>query len=425
MAKLELPYGRSRLPVTIPDEWLGEVAEPKPVAPAADVDALVGAAIRNPIGCRPLAQLVEPGQQIAILVDDFTRKTPVARFLPLVLQELHSAGVEREHIRIVIAPGTHRPMTAAEIVAKLGEQVAHQYRVVNVSSTDDSEMVYKGTSSGGIPAWVNRSVAAADVRIGLGMITPHMDAGYSGGAKIVLPGVCSSRTVDAFHAASAFMPENQLGNVEAPLRLSLEQFVGERVPLHFIVNVIKTLDGRIYQCVAGHSVQAHRAGVKHAKTVFGTPIRRRYPIVVANCAPYDFDLWQSTKGVWGGDWMTADGGTLIIVAEAAEGNSNYMLMPGYIGRDPAELQHEIETGTARDPKQAATAAQYGMFRRRINFALVSKGLTQADADAMRMPYYATVEQAVGEAVARLPEHERRGSVGVLTQAGIVLPLLEA
>jgi len=121
-------------------------------------------------------------------------------------------GCEKSDIVFVIAPGTHRPMTPAEISAKLGAQIAEQYEVVNVPAWDDDQMVYMGMSSSGIPAWVNRRVVEADVRIGIGMITPHMDAGFSGGSKIILPGVCSEKTVDSFHMALAYIPENQLGN---------------------------------------------------------------------------------------------------------------------------------------------------------------------------------------------------------------------
>ncbi len=422
MAAIELPYGLGRLLLTIPYEWLGEIAEPKPIKAAPDPDAMIRAALRRPVGCRPLGQLVERGRRMAVLVDDYTRKTPVAQFLPLVLEELRSAGVAQDDILLVVALGTHRPMTRVELDAKLGPAISRQYRVINTPSTNDAEMVFLGTSSAGIPAWVNRWVADADIRIGLGMITPHMDAGFSGGAKIVLPGVCSSRTVDAFHAASAFLPYNQLGNVRAPLRRNLEQFVAEQVPLHFIVNVILTTDGKLYQCVTGHPVKAHRAGVRYARAVFGTRIRKRYPVVVANCYPYDVDWWQSSKGVWGGDRMTADGGTLIILTAAPEGNSSYPLVPGYIGRDPEELKHEIASGLALDAKQAATGALFGMLRRRINLVLCSRGLSPADAEAMRMPYYVSVDRAVSDSVARLPEHERRHSVGVAPQAGILLPM---
>jgi nickel-dependent lactate racemase len=333
MPRVDLPQSGGHLEVTLPEAWLGEVIHPQPVAPAADAEAEVERALAHPIGAPPLGQLARPGQRVAIIVDDYTRKTPVALMLPPVLERLRTAGIEQHDIRIVVALGTHRPMTRDELDAKLGTKVARQYQTVNLPSTTEGEMVYLGASSGGIPAWVSQAVAQADLRIGLGMITPHMDTGFSGGAKMILPGVCSSATVDAFHSASAFLPENPLGDVDAPLRRSLEQFVAERVPLDMIVNAVITPEGKLYQCVAGHAVQAHRVGVEHAKAVFGIPVGRRYPVVVANCYPYDVDWWQSIKGAMCGDLVATPGGTLVLVTAAPEGHSTYSLVPHYTSRD--------------------------------------------------------------------------------------------
>ena len=423
MASLELPYGQDRLPVAIPDRWLGEILSPQPVEPPPDPLALVTAALDRPIGAPPLKKLAQPGQQVALIIDDYTRKTPIHLLLPPVLAQLSLAGVAPADIRIVVAPGTHRPMSQAEIIAKIGTELAARYEVVNIPSTAENEMVYLGRSANGIPAWVNRAVVEADLRVGLGMITPHLEAGFSGGAKIILPGVCSEATVDAFHAASAFIPDNQLGLIDAPLRRHLERFVAEHVPLQFIVNVITTLTGEIYRCVAGHFIDAHRAGVSYARQVFGTPAKRRYPIVIANCSPYDIDLWQSIKGVFAGDLVTADGGTLIMVTAAPEGNSNYPLVPGYCGRNPAELQQEMLTRGIADAKQAATGVMVGRLKQRIKLALVSTGLTSTDATAMGLAYYDSVETAVAATVNRLPPADRPGAVAVLPQAGLLLPLL--
>lgn len=423
MPHIELPQAHGHLTATIPDAWLGEVVHPPPVSPVANAMTLVTRALDQPIGTPPLAQLATPGQRVAIIVDDYTRKTPVALMLPPVLERLLAAGIERGDIDIVAALGTHRPMTREELAAKLGAEVAGRYQIVNVPSTAESEMLYLGTASNGIPAWVNRTVAEADLRVGLGMITPHMDAGFSGGAKIILPGVCSSVTVDAFHAASASIPENPLGKVGAPLRRSLEQFVAERVPLDLIVNAIITLEGQIYQCVAGHAVQAHRVGVEHARSVFGTPVRRRYPVVVANCYPYDVDWWQSSKGAMCGDLTAAPGGTLVLVTAAPEGHSTYPLVPHYSSRDADALQREIEAGQVEDVNQAAAGVIMARLKERVNLVLVSQGLTAADARIMGIAYYDSVEAAVSDAVAGLPEAEQADSVAFIPQAGIILPMV--
>ena len=410
--------------VSLPDEWLGEVIEPRPVTIIDEAAMVIKAALARPIGSAPLDELVQPDHKVAILVDDYTRKTPIDLMLPPVLEALCAAHVPDQNIHIVIALGTHRLMTAAELAHKLGAEIAQRYSIINVSSTCDDEFVYLGTASNGLPAYVNRVVADADIRIGLGMITPHLDAGFSGGMKIVLPGVCGTRSVDAFHRQSAFIAQNQLGQIAAPLRGVLEQFVSERVPLMFIVNAIITLDGQLYACVAGHPRLAHRAGVKHALAVFSAPAKRRYPIVVANCYPYDIDLWQSIKGIWAGDLITDDGGTLIAVTAAPEGNSTYPLVPGYIGRGADGVKREIETGTALDDKQAATGVMFRTLMRRVRLVLVSEGLTAADARTMGIDYYSSVEAAAAAEIDRLPIGARAGAMGIVPQAGIVLPVIE-
>ncbi len=425
MPLVELPQGRSRVAVPIPDDWLGELVHPLPVSPAADVTTQVTMALDHPVGAPQLTRLARKGQQVVIIVDDYTRKTPVATMLPPILERLLGAGVEQDDIRIVVALGTHRPMTQDELDTKLGAEVAAQYQTVNLPSTSEGVMVLLGMSSSGIPAWVNRTVAEADLRIGLGMITPHMDAGFSGGAKIILPGVCGSVTVDAFHATSAFLPGNSLGNIDSPLRRSLEQFVSERVPLDAIVNAVITLEGTISECVSGDPIQAHRVGVEHAKSVFGAPVRRRYPVVVANCYPYDVDWWQSIKGAMCGDLVTQPGGTLLLVTAASEGHSTYPLVPQYAGRRPSELAGEIQSRRVADLCQATAGVIVGRLRERAKLVLISRGLSDSDAQTMGMDYCDSVEEAVSRAVGRLPPEERTGSVAVIPQAGIILPLLEA
>jgi len=422
MAQLNLPYGKGFLPVNIPDPHIGQIALPSPVTPANDIQSLVKEAVGHPIGSPPLAQVVQPDQSIAIIVDDYTRKTPVSKILPVILDILKSIGVEKEQVQIVVALGTHRPMTAEELEHKVGAEIMAQYEVVNIPSDDQNEMVYVGTSSNGIPAWVNRRVAEADVRIGIGMITPHSDAGFSGGSKIILPGVCSSLTVNSFHAAGAFLGETQLGMVDSPIRQNLETFVSERIPLSFILNVIVNINMEIFQCVAGHPIQAHRQGIKYAKEAFGVPIQKRFDVVVANCYPYDVDLWQSTKGVFCGSLITADGGTLIMLTAATEGNSNYPLFPQHIGTELEELEREIKNGQVPHATQIAESIKLGKLKKRVRLALVSDGLPEASSDQMKISRYPTVESAVTEAIERLPPPEREGAVCVLPQAGVTLPL---
>jgi lactate racemase len=292
---------------------------------------------------------------------------------------------------------------------------------------------------------VQCAVVEADLRIALGMITPHMDAGFSGGAKMILPGVCGARTVEAFHARSADdfgspqgNRDNPLGHPQPPLRLALEAFVQERIPLHFILNLVLNREHEVFQCVAGDAILAHRRGVDFAMQAYSAPVRRRYPLVVANCAPYQQDLWQSCKGLWCGDLLCEEGGTLIWATQAPQGWQGYPHLPEYIGCQPEELKARLDAGKAASPGEAATGVMIGRMKARKRIILASpslatpglakpssatSGLNSSDARRMGLEYYNSVTEAVLCAVQRLPEPARFGCLAIIPQAGVTLPRL--
>jgi len=305
---------------------------------------------------------------------------------------------------------------------KMGADLLQRFPVIQTAG-DEAHMVDLGMTGNGIPAWVHRAVLESDLRIGIGMITPHMDAGFSGGGKIILPGACGQVTVDAFHARQADDPDNRLGQIQAPLRLDLEQFVHEQHLLDFIVNAILTIDDRLYQCVAGDFIAAHRVGAAYARQACGAPIKRRYPVVVTSSYPHHEDLWQSLKGLWSGDLMTAEGGTLILATPLAEGLGGYPHLAQYLACTPDELRAGLSSGNLLDPKSAATALMIQRRQQRLHIALVTNGLPRQEVEHMGFGYYASVEAALQQTVSRLPEQARTGSVGILTHGGILLPLI--
>lgn len=420
MARISMPFGTAALDIQIADEALGQVVSPLDAAPLPNLDSAIEDALANPIGTPTLEEIVRAGDHVAIVIDDITRETPTALILPHVLTRLERARVARENIRIVIALGTHRVMTAEEVRVKVGDAIAREYEIVNVSCWDETQMVYRGVSANGIPASLLRVVAEADVRIGIGSILPHTDAGFGGGAKIILPGVCSGKTVDAFHARCAAITTNQLGIVESVIRHDLEDFVADRVGLDFIFNVILTRDAQVYRCVAGHFIHAHRAGVKHAQEVYGVRVPKQYPLVIANAHPFEIDLWQSSKALWAGEPVVQDGGTLVLVSPCHEGVGVHSHFADYMGRDPDTLQAELDDGRAADPNACAGGIQIGRMKKRIRFGVVSPGLSRRDTTRMDFAYYDSVEDAI-----RLNRYDSRdaGEVALLTHGGFTIPLV--
>jgi nickel-dependent lactate racemase len=424
VVEFSLPRETGLLEVALPRVWLGKWLEPPPVTPASNPGRSIQVAMDHPIGSPKIEELARPGQKVAVIVDDATRHTPVNLVLPFLLERLNSAGVPDRDICLVIALGTHLPMSKAEIVARIGAKMFERLQVEQSASGADREMIYLGQSVNGIPTWVHRTIVEADLRIGLGMITPHMDAGFSGGAKIILPGVCGKATVDEFHARAVDGPDNPLGNSEAPLRLELEAFVQEQIPLHFLVNLILTMDGEIFQVVAGDAITAHRKGVFFARQVYGATTDRRYAVVLANCAPYQQDLWQSFKGMWSGDLITAEGGTLIWVTQAPGGHQHYPHLLEYLGNDPDSLMFRLDRGELDDPASAATGILVGMKKKRMHISMVSQGISSDEAAIMGVDWYPTVELAVADAAQRLSLQNTPGFLAVLPYAGVTLPLIK-
>jgi nickel-dependent lactate racemase len=418
MARIHFRFGGELLPIDIPDAQIGQILTPQSVKHQVDLKQRLLRSLMNPIAARPLSELVFPGRRAAVIIDDISRPTPTHLMLPLLLAQLHDAGLANDDIQIVIALGTHRRMSEDEIIQKTGSEVADRYEIINVPCWDKPRFVYVGSSSSGIPAWVNKDVAEADIRIGVGMIAPHMDVGFSGGGKIILPGVCGKVTVEAFHLGQARLFDNQLGIQDAPMRMDLEKFVGERLGVDFIFNVILDQDNRVVDAVAGHYIKAHRRGVEGAKKIYGIPLKRRYSIVISNAFPTDIDLWQSTKGLASGELMTDDGGTLILLTRCPEGNSAHPLFADYIGQRPEQLLAKLDRGEAEDPVACALAVPISRIRQRVRVALVSPGLDRQIAFRMGCSHYASIEDALSDALHKQKDQK----IGILTHGGTSLPL---
>jgi nickel-dependent lactate racemase len=416
---VHIPYDGKTCAFQIPRDQFGEVVVPNRLPAVNEVAALTEQTLSRPIGSLPLEAIAKPGMTVAVIIDDISRPTPTAEMLPPVLNRIRMAGVAKKDIRIVIALGSHRPLTPEEIELKTGSEIAGDYCIVNTACQDSQEMRFIGDSSNGIPAEVNRWVVGADLRIGIGAIGPHMDTGFSGGGKIILPGVCSCRSVNAFHARSAEIPGNYLGEPEAPARLRMESFVEERIPLDFIVNAILHPDGGLYQCVAGHFIRAQRKGAEYARQLYGVKVKKRYPLVIANSYPFEIDFWQCTKAFWCGERMAADGGMVVMVSPCLEGTTTHPLWADYLGWDTEDLKKHLERDEAEDPSACAFAVMFGQMRKRVRFAVISPHLSEARVREMGLFHFDSIEQAIAASVAT----EMRDAVAVMTHGGLTVPMV--
>lgn len=160
---------------------------------------MIEEALESPIGTGKLEELIRSKDRLVVLVDDITRPTPSAKILPYIFSRIEKAGLPRSRVKIIMAPGTHRPMTKEELEIKLGKPVMDEYEVVNQDYRDTKRFISLGKTQSGTPIEIYREVVEADFIISMGNIVPHISAGWGGGSKIILPGVCSQNTTDMMH----------------------------------------------------------------------------------------------------------------------------------------------------------------------------------------------------------------------------------
>ena len=415
---ISLNYGKTKLNVKIPHGLEIDVLSPNRLSQNLTQRDLLKRALDNPINSLTLAS-VPSNSRVVILVDDLSRPTPIGLMLPIVLNQLKTAGISQSQIKIAIALGTHRPMTRAELISRLGINIVSSYEIINESCTNEKEFIFIGTTRCGIPAWINRQVVEADFRIGMGSISPHTDAGFSGGGKIILPGICGHETITSFHSPQPGSSV-RLGKTAAPLREDLERFVSEKISLDFILNVILGLDNSIYAAVAGHYIKAHRKGCEYAGKVYGIPVAHPYPIVVSNAYPTQIDLWQSTKALSSGALITKPGGRLILLTHCGEGVATHPHYAEYIGMKPEALLNMMNTSQPKDPVACALAYDITRLKKNLNIDLVSLGLGHEEAKIMGFNYFATIGSALENAM----EVTGTDRAAIITHGGVCWPYVE-
>jgi len=313
---VKVNFGKEILELNIPKKNLAfNLKANKFDSPQSEQEEIRNSLI-NPIGSERLRNILKPDHTVVILGDDRTRLTPQDRIIPLVLAEIYAAGIKPEQIKIIIATGTHRPMTEIEIEAKYGRVLMNEVEIKNHNYKDPEKLVDRGVTRRGTRIIVNKEFLEADIRIGIGGILPHHPVGWSGGAKILLPGIAGDETTSDMHLLGA--TEQQLGKIETPCRQEMEDFARE-VGLHFIVNVIMDEQGKVLKCISGHFIEAHREAVRWGFKVFGVNFNEYADITLSSTYPMDYDLSQGDKGLFSAELATKPNGEIILLSPCAEG----------------------------------------------------------------------------------------------------------
>ena len=426
--KYRIPYGNKQIEFEAPQRSVIFTGEMTSLPKVEDLKGAIIYALDNPIGTPPLKELAKGKKKIVFLVEDSTRDTPVAEIMPVVTGYLNDNGIQDDAMSFLTAPGTHRVMTEQEILDKLGPDMIRRFHVRQHDATVSEDMVDLGhVDAGGykVPVHINRYALDADLLVGIGNIVPHSDAGYSGGAKIVQPGVCDFVTTSATHLTAGLCPDIPLGMVEGnPCRRGMEE-VAKIVGLAFILNVVKNYEGDVAGIFTGDFIKAHRAGVKLAEKSFKVDMPALADIVVVSSSPADLDYWLAEKGVTGAYFAVKEGGIIVFAAPCYEGLAhNHPRFSEWLSLELDEVITGLKAASPEDVNADIVSAVLAVcncrIRDRAKIFVVSEGLTEEDLAAMQYIRFSTVQSALDEAMRLIPN----AKIGILPKGGISLPVLQ-
>ena len=285
-------YGDEDFTLELPDSWDVKVFNMKNAKEISQKDIEV--ALNNPIGTPTLIELAKGKQNAIIVVEDISRPTPMENILKIIINQLNTAGIEDEKISILSALGAHRPMHRQDFIKKVGISIVDRVNIENHHPYEN--LIFIGDSEKGTPIYLNKSYHDADLKIAIGTVLPHPLAGFGGGAKIILPGICGIQTLEANHQAGVRGIGGGIGFI-TELRKDIED-VCTKVGLDLSINVVSTLKRGIAGVYAGHFIDAHRKAIELTKEVYSTelPPDLNLDIGFFNLYPEDTELNQFTKG---------------------------------------------------------------------------------------------------------------------------------
>jgi nickel-dependent lactate racemase len=403
--KVELAYGSGRLPVELPDDRTTVITPTHP-EPSADPHAAVVAALREPVAGPPLRAVVRGGGTVAISICDGTRAQPRHVVVPAILDELDGL-VRPEDVVVLVATGTHRPNTEGELRAMLGDGVLERVRVVNHDARDESTLAWMGNLgvAGDVPVWLNREWTEARTRITTGFVEPHFFAGFSGGPKMVAPGLAGLATTLTLHDARRIgHPQARWGVLEGNPVHDDVRAIAAATGTHFSLDV--TLDGeqRVVRAYGGELFAMHRAACADARAIAMRAVPAPFDVVVTSNAgfPLDQNLYQAVKGMSAAAEVVAEGGLIVCAAECRDGFPSHGSFRAELtsASSPAALLAAIESRTETIPDQWQIQIQ-AKIQARSRVVMHTSFLSDDELEGAHLPQTAdiaaTVEAALAEA----------------------------
>jgi len=418
--RFKLEYGRTGLVVDLPEKHLVRSLAYKDATPVSDPVGAIRSAIERPIGTPPLAQIARGRREACVVICDITRPVPNRLILPQVLGTLQGAGIPREKITILVATGLHRPNVGDELIEMVGREIAENYRIENHHGKVLAEHTYLGQSPRGVPIWLDSRYVNADLKITTGLIEPHLMAGFSGGRKVICPGIAALETVKVWHGPDFLEhPKADCGILEGNPVHEENTWIAQRAGCDFIVNVVIDAERRLLKVVAGDMIQAFEEGVRFVRGVVADRVPREVDIVVTSSAGYPLDttFYQAVKGLTGALPIVKQGGTIILAAGLSEGIGSPEFQRLFNENPSLEVFVERILGKDYFVMDQWQLEELAKVRRKAKVKIVSGGLPAETLNRLFVEAAPSVEAAVADSLA---EYGPEATLAVIPKGPYVL-----
>ena len=399
--RVRLAYGESGLAIDV-DSARTTVVEPVPHQAAADPVEVLRRALREPVAGPPLRDRVRRGQTVAISACDGTRPQPRHLMIPAVLAELEDV-VDLADVVILVATGTHRGNSDAELREMFSDEIVDTVRIVNHDARDQAQLVWLGVHGNGVPVWLNRQWVDADVRITTGFVEPHFFAGFSGGPKLVAPGLAGLDTVLVLHdAARIGSPDATWGVTHGNPVHDDVRAIAEATGVTFALDVVLNRDKDIVAAFGGDLLPMHAAACAAAKQIAMRPVVAPFDVVVTTNSGYPLDqnLYQSVKGMSAAHQIIRRGGTIICAAECRDGFPDHGSYRSVLSSadSPQALFDQISRRTETTPDQWQVQIQ-ARIQSTSRVVMHTGTLTDADLAAVHLEQTPDISTTVAESLA--------------------------
>ena len=390
--RVQIPYGHSRLSAFIPKSTNAKCVQSKQWN-VSQPEKLVANALRKPLGSPRLSDIARHCNSAVIVTCDKTRGVPSKVTLPLILKELKAGGMKGE-VKVLIATGLHRDETIDDVRERFGRKLTDELQVMIHNSDDESESVYLGKLPSGTPLYLNRIVVESDLVIIEGTVEPHFFAGFTGGSKVILPGVAATKTVLSNHCwKNIDNHESRYGTLDNPIRAdgnAALKFLKNTFALNLVLNSQK----RIVHATAGHAIESFNTVAKKVTQHSRILVKTRPGVVITSNGGYPLDrnLYQCVKGIAAPEEITHHGSRIIMVGECADGISHGAFKKLLLAGSPSEIYAKLKSrDTVRDQWEAQVLCRI-LIKNQVWF--VTRKELRSEIEGMHMHYASTIEEAL-------------------------------